>query len=298
MMTGVIFAVDVGGGTIKMGKFTVNGELLERWSIPTRLENNGENILKDIAEEIKAHIGDDSFIGVGIGLPGPVTKEGVILGCVNLGWGTFNVEEKLSSLLDGVRVKAGNDATLAALGEKWKGSGKACEDVVFITVGTGVGGGIVVGGRLVFGVNGAAGEIGHMPLVRGMEERCTCGKRGCLDQVSSATAIVKEAGGNFTEAKEVFEAAKAGDEKALAAVNKAAKYLGLGLAAIASVTNPQIIVIGGGVSKAGDFFIEKIKASFNEHTFTPCKQDVEIKPATLGNKAGIYGAASLILRGW
>ncbi len=297
-MTGVIFAVDVGGGTIKMGKFTVNGELLERWAIPTRLENNGEKILNDIAEDIKKHKDENtSIIGVGIGLPGPVTREGVVLGCVNIGWGTFNVEEELSALLDGIKVKAGNDATLAALGEKWKGSGKACDDVVFVTVGTGVGGGIIVGGRLVFGNNGAAGEIGHMPLVRGMEERCTCGKRGCLDQVSSANAIVKEAG-NFFNAKEVFDAAKEGDEKALAAVNKATKYLGLGLAAIASVTNPQVIIIGGGVSKAGDFFIDRIKESFEEHAFGPCKQEVEIRHASLGNKAGIYGAASLILRGW
>jgi len=295
-MTGVIIGVDVGGGSVKMGMFTVNGELMSKWEIPTRCEDNGAFILDDIAADIKLHIEDNNLIGVGIGLPGPVNNDGVILGCVNLGWGTFNVEEKLSLLLGGVRVKAGNDATLAALGEKWKGSGKACENMVFITVGTGVGGGLIVGGRLVFGSNGAAGEIGHMPLVRGMEERCTCGKRGCLDQVSSATAIVKEAG-NFENAKEVFDAAKEGDEKALAAVNKAAKYLGLALASIVSVTNPEVIIIGGGVSKAGDFFIEKIKSSFNEHAFTPCK-DVEIRMATLGNKAGIYGAASLILRGW
>lgn len=296
-MTGVIIGVDVGGGSVKMGMFTVNGELLNKWEIPTRLEEKGINILDDIAEDIKSHLEEQhNLIGVGIGIPGPVNNEGMVLGCVNLGWDTFNVEEKLSSLLGGVRVKAGNDATLAALGEKWKGSGKACENMVFITVGTGVGGGLIVGGRLVFGSNGAAGEIGHMPLVRGMEERCTCGKRGCLDQVSSATAIVKEAG-NFENAKEVFDAAKEGDEKALAAVNKAAKYLGLALASIVSVTNPEVIIIGGGVSKAGDFFIEKIKSSFNEHAFTPCK-DVEIRMATLGNKAGIYGAASLILRGW
>jgi glucokinase len=249
-MRGAIVGVDVGGTNVKMGVFSVNGELLEKWEIPTCLENNGEYVLRDICKEIDEHVDKNQLIGVGIGIPGPVSPEGDVLGCVNLGWGTFNLEGKLSEMLGGIKVKAGNDATLAALGEKWKGSGKTFENVVFVTLGTGVGGGVIVYGRLVFGSNGAAGEIGHMPVAidLDLEASCTCGKKGCLDQVSSATAIV-QAAEDFATAKDVFDAAKNGNEKALAAVDRAAKYLGIALASISSVTNPKLIIIGGGVSK-------------------------------------------------
>jgi len=310
----VCFGVDLGGTTVKIGLFTTEGKLVDSMEIPTRKEDDGSHILSDICEAIDAKLVEkkitrEDLVGVGIGIPGPITKDGTVINCVNLGWGIFNVEEKLSAMLGGVNVKAGNDANVAALGETWQGGGRGFEDLVLVTLGTGVGGGVIIGGKIIPGSNGAAGEIGHIPAVFGDDaETCGCGKKGCLETVGSATGIVRETGKllnrsnedsvlrqmeNFT-CKDIFDAAKNGDKIAAQAVDNLAKQLGKAIAGIAAVTNPQVIVIGGGVSKAGKFLLDKIEESFNEYAFHATK-NVKFSLATLGNDAGMYGAAALIL---
>ena len=282
--------------------------------IPTRKEDDGSHILPDICAAIDAKLVEkqitrDDLLGIGIGIPGPITKDGTVLNCVNLGWGIFNVEEKLSQMLGGVKVKAGNDANVAALGETWQGGGRGFEDLVLVTLGTGVGGGVIIGGKIIAGSNGAAGEIGHIPAVFGDDaETCGCGKKGCLETVGSATGIVREAkkllakseedsvlrGMEEFTCKDIFDAAKDGDKLSMEVVDKLAYYLGNAIAGIAAVTNPQVIVIGGGVSKAGKFLLDKIEENFLANAFHATK-NAKFALATLGNDAGMYGAAALIL---
>lgn len=310
----VCFGIDVGGTTVKIGLFTTEAKLIDSMEIPTRKEDEGSHILPDICAAIDAklvekQIARDDLLGIGIGIPGPITKDGTVLNCVNLGWGIFNVEEKLSQMLGGVKVKAGNDANVAALGETWQGGGRGFEDLVLVTLGTGVGGGVIIGGKIIAGSNGAAGEIGHIPAVFGDDaETCGCGKKGCLETVGSATGIVREAkkllakseedsvlrGMEEFTCKDIFDAAKDGDKLSMEVVDKLAYYLGNAIAGIAAVTNPQVIVIGGGVSKAGKFLLDKIEENFLANAFHATK-NAKFALATLGNDAGMYGAAALIL---
>lgn len=310
----VCFGIDVGGTTVKIGLFTTEAKLIDSMEIPTRKEDEGSHILPDICAAIDAKLVEkqitrDDLLGIGIGIPGPITKDGTVLNCVNLGWGIFNVEEKLSQMLGGVKVKAGNDANVAALGETWQGGGRGFEDLVLVTLGTGVGGGVIIGGKIIAGSNGAAGEIGHIPAVFGDDaETCGCGKKGCLETVGSATGIVREAkkllakseedsvlrGMEEFTCKDIFDAAKDGDKLSMEVVDKLAYYLGNAIAGIAAVTNPQVIVIGGGVSKAGKFLLDKIEENFLANAFQATK-NAKFALATLGNDAGMYGAAALIL---
>lgn len=306
------FGVDLGGTTVKMGLFTVEGSLLEDWEIPTRKEEKGAYVIDDIAESILNKITENALnrediVGVGIGVPGPVTPTGIVKGCVNIGWGDTAVEELLKDKT-GFSVKAGNDANVAALGELWQGGGKGNSSLVMVTLGTGVGGGIVLGGKIITGANGAAGEIGHMSVVYDETETCNCGKKGCLEQVASATGIVKEAkrflaSGNEDSslrsienfsAKDVFDEAKKGDAIAVKTVERLGEYLGIALGHIACVVDPDVFIIGGGVSKAGGFLIDTITKYYVEKTYPQCKK-TPIKLATLGNSAGIYGAAKLVI---
>ncbi|MBQ3664812.1 MAG: ROK family glucokinase [Lachnospiraceae bacterium] len=312
-MEKVCFGIDVGGTTVKIGLFTADAKLVDSMEIPTRKEDEGSHILPDICEAIDAKLVEkkitrENLVGVGIGIPGPITKDGTVLNCVNLGWGMFNVEEKLSQMLGGVTVKAGNDANVAALGETWQGGGRGFEDLVLVTLGTGVGGGVIIGGKIVTGSNGAAGEIGHIPAVDHDAETCGCGKKGCLETVGSATGIVREAKKALARSeepsklreiedfscKDIFDAAKEEDKIALEVVDKLAYHLGKAIAGIAAVTNPQVIVIGGGVSKAGKYLLDKIEDNFNEYAFHATK-NAKFALATLGNDAGMYGAAALII---
>lgn len=310
-MSKYVFGVDLGGTTVKLGLFDVEGTVLDKWEIPTRKEDSGKHILPDIAEAILAKMSEKSIEksqvqGVGIGVPGPVDDKGVIIKAVNLGWDTMNINEELGKLL-GLPVQAGNDANVAALGEMWKGGGQGYENLVLVTLGTGVGGGIIINGKILTGSTGAGGEIGHMHLVDGEEEACGCGKHGCLEQYTSATGIVRLANralakntrptvlkqGEVT-AKDVFDAVKAGDAVAIEIAEQFGCYLGKGLANIAAVTNPQAFVIGGGVSKAGTVLFDYINKYFQQYVFLGCK-NVDFKLATLGNDAGIYGAAKLVI---
>ncbi len=311
-MAQYVFAVDLGGTTVKLGLFDKEGNVLEKWEIVTRKENNGENILPDIAKSIKdkaaeKNIAKEDILGVGIGVPGPVDSKGTIYKAANLGWGVFNVSETLGELT-GLPVKTGNDANVAALGEMWKGGGKGYDSIVAVTLGTGVGGGVIIEGKLVAGSTGAGGEIGHIHVEDNETISCGCGKKGCLEQYASATGIARLANERLAQddmpsslrsvetidAKAVFDAVKAGDALAIEVAEIFGMYLGKGLAAVAAVVNPEAFVIGGGVSKAGEVLFEYIEKNYVKYAFHGTR-NVKFCLATLGNDAGIYGAAKLIL---
>lgn len=307
------FGVDVGGTTCKIGLFETTGKLLDKWEIPTDTSENGKNILDNVARALKERmaadgIGKEEVQGIGIGIPGPVNGKGEVSMCVNLGWGRVAVAEELTDKMDGVPVKAGNDANVAALGEMWQGGGKGYEDMVMVTLGTGVGGGIIVGGKVVAGSHGAGGEIGHITMNPHETASCGCGRKGCLEQYGSATGLARMAkeaqkkehaasaldGIEEPTAKDVFDAYKAGDALAAEVVDKFASVLGRGLSKISCVADPEIFVIGGGVSKAGQPLLDVLQKAFEKEAFPGCK-GTKFALATLGNDAGMYGCVQLIL---
>jgi len=306
------YGVDIGGTGIKTGLFNSAGDLLEKWEISTRKTGNGKDVLKDAADFIKSKntekgLKKENILGIGVALPGPVKDNGYILEMANLGMGHFNIEDEMSDIT-GFKVKAGNDANVAALGEQWKGNGKDFRSMVLVTLGTGVGGGVIHNGKILAGSGGAGGEIGHLPVNPAEEEICGCGKRGCLEQYASATGIVRLAKRALKEtskdsllseaaditSKLVFDLAKQGDALALDIVDEACRYLGYALAMVAQVVDPEAFVIGGGVSKAGDILISHIKKHYVPNVMNALKDRV-FALASLGNDAGIYGCARLIL---
>lgn len=311
-MNKYVFGVDLGGTTVKMGLFAEDATLIDKWEIPTDKAEKGSKILPDIAASIQEKINEKSLekeniIGVGIGVPGPVDSKGVIYTAPNLGWDVFNVNDTLSEML-GLAVKAGNDANVAALGEMWKGGGAGYQNLVTVTLGTGVGGGIIIEGKVLAGYSGAGGEIGHIHVEDNEEKVCGCGNKGCLEQYASATGIVYIAKKRLAKddapsvlrghadfsAKTVWDAVKAGDGVAIEIAEQFGEYLGKGLASIACVVNPEIIVIGGGVSKAGEILLDYIVKNYKPYVFKGSR-DTKFALATLGNDAGIYGAAKLML---
>ncbi len=307
------FGIDLGGTTVKIAWFSESGELLEKWEIPTVTAEGGSRILPDIAASVNGFlerkgISRDRVIGIGIGVPGPVDGKGVVNKCINLGWGVFNIHEELSRLT-GLRVKAGNDANMAALGEAWKGGGEGCENMVFATLGTGVGGGIILDGRPVSGVHGAGGEIGHLVVNKDETEACGCGKFGCAEQYCSATGVVRlakrrlAAGGQSVLAgkepltcKDVFDAGAAGDPIAAEVLEQVYDYMGQFLANVCCVADPEVVVLGGGVSKAGAPLLEGAKRYFDRYIFHAARS-IRFALASLGNDAGAYGAFKLVLDG-
>lgn len=314
-MSKYAFGVDVGGTTVKLGLFNDEGQVLDKWEIPTVKDNGGEKVLPDIAASIKNKMQEKNItaadlVGVGIGAPGAVNADGFMVnGAVNIGWGSFDLAETLKKELDlDVTVKAGNDANVAALGEMWQGGGKGYSNLVAVTLGTGVGGGIIIDGRILTGTNGAGGEIGHICVNDDETEVCGCGNKGCLEQYTSATGIVRMAKIilnttdkpsklrqiQYISAKEIFDAAKEGDELAATLVENHGKVLGKALAQIACVVDPEIFVIGGGVSRAGDILIDTTAKYFAQYAFHACRQ-TKFALATLGNDAGMYGGACSIL---
>ena len=306
------FGVDLGGTTVKIAYFDETGKMLHKWEIPTDRTDSGKHILPDIAAAVRGYLqennlDDASIVGVGIGVPGAVTPDGIVNKCINLGWGVFNIEKELSDLV-GFPVKAGNDATVAAMGECWKGGGQGCRSMVFATLGTGVGGGIVVDGKVIHGIHGAGGEIGHMVLNREETESCGCGKKGCVEQYCSATGIVRIAKQFLTRTdtpsvlrnipeltcKDVFDAGKDGDSLALEILEQVYAYMGEFLANICNVVDPEAVVLGGGVSKAGQPLLDGVQRHFGKYVFHAVS-GVRFALATLGNDAGAYGAFKLIL---
>ena len=306
------FGVDIGGTTIKMSLFEMSGHMVDNWEIPTNTADNGSSILDDVAAVIEGRLVQDgiskeSVEGIGIGVPGPGIQDSVVTGCVNIGWDRVDVAKELGAKT-GLKVRVGNDANVAALGEMWQGGGKGYKNVVMITLGTGVGGGIIVDGHIVTGSNGAGGEIGHTFVEEDEEEICGCGKRGCLEQYASATGIVRlarralAAGGRESSlrgmedltAKDVVDAAKAGDEIGLEVMDKMGKVLGTALANVAGIIDPEVFVIGGGVSKGGSIVTESIRKYYVERAFNACR-NADFALAELGNDAGVYGCVYLLL---
>ena len=305
------FGIDLGGTTVKLAYFDEAGTMLDKWEIPTNTADNGKHILPDIAAAIlkymeEKNISKDQIIGAGIGVPGAVNNKGIVAGCDNLGWGQFSVKDALEPLL-GMTVVAGNDATVAALGECWKGGGQGYKSMVLVTLGTGVGGGIIIDGKPVHGSTGAGGEIGHMVLNRNETATCGCGKSGCVEQYCSATGIARltklalESSDTPSSlralekvvAKDVFDAAKSGDKLALEVLEQVYAYMGEFIANICCVVNPEIVVFGGGVSKAGQVLLDGVKKHFAKWGYHAC-QDTQFALATLGNDAGAYGAFKLV----
>ena len=306
------FGVDLGGTTVKIAFFDETGLMIDKWEIPTVTAGGGSRILPDIAASIQQFIQQKtvdpaSVIGVGIGVPGPVSSKGIVNKCINLGWGVFNIAEELSSLV-GFPVKAGNDANVAALGEYWKGGGKGCDNMVFVTLGTGVGGGIVVEGKLLHGAHGSGAEIGHMVLNRDETVPCNCGKCGCVEQYCSATGIVSLANKALAATDEVtalrtndaltckyiFDSAKAGDGLALQVLDQFYRYMGEFLGNLCDVVDPDAVVLGGGVSKAGQVLLDGIRPYFDLYVFHAAR-GARFALASLGNEAGAYGAFPLAL---
>ncbi|KAI4446798.1 Glucokinase [Eubacterium plexicaudatum ASF492] len=306
------FGVDIGGTTIKMSLFEMTGHMVDKWEIPTNTQNNGSSILSDVAAVIEGRLVQDGISkedveGIGIGVPGPVVQDSVVTVCVNLGWGRVDVAKELAEKT-GLKVRVGNDANVAALGEMWQGGGKGYKNVIMITLGTGVGGGIIINGHVINGSNGAGGEIGHVFVDETEEETCGCGKRGCLEQYASATGIVRMAKRALAadnrestlrsvedlSAKAVLDAAKAGDEMALEVVEQMGKRLGTVLAQAACIVDPEVFVIGGGVSKAGTIITEVIRKYYIERAFNSCR-NADFALAELGNDAGVYGCVYLLL---
>ena len=306
------FGIDLGGTTVKIAYFDETGRMLDKWEIPTVIEGGGTQILPDIATSIRHYmeanqIADTAILGLGLGIPGPVNAKGVVNKCINLGWGVFNVAQELSQLT-GFPVKAGNDANVAALGEFWKGGGQGSDNMVFVTLGTGVGGGIIVEGKLLHGSTGSGAEIGHINLNPKETDRCNCGNYGCVEQYCSATGIVRMAkkylAANDVSSslrtvepltcKDVFDAAKAGDEAACKVLEQFFEYMGRFLGTVCSVVNPEVVVIGGGVSKAGTIITDGLLPYFKKYVFHAAS-NAQFALASLGNDAGAYGAFKLAL---
>ena len=312
-MKNYCFGIDVGGTTVKMGLFQTDGQLVEKWEIPTRTEEGGKAILPDIAayamaKLVEKDISREDVAGIGIGVPGPIDADGVVPHTANLGWGYKEVTKELSELT-GVTCKGGNDANVAALGEMWQGGGRGCKNMVMVTLGTGVGCGIIIDGEIVPGSNGAGGEIGHITVNHHETVPCNCGRKGCLEQYASATGIVRIAREHLAKehesslleeigeisAKAVFDVYKDGDDAtATAIVEEFAKILGNALSNLACVLDPEVFVIGGGVSKAGKPLLDAVEKYYRKAAFSSC-DSIRFALASLGNDAGMYGCVRLIL---
>lgn len=311
------FGIDLGGTTAKVGLFTTTGSLLEKWEVPTDTSNAGEHILENLAAAIQTKMQEKGLTaneveGVGIGVPGPILNASIVpIICANLGgFGNCNIAATLSELLGGLTVKVGNDANVAALGEIWQGIAKGCSSAVMVTLGTGVGGGVIVDGKVIDGAHGAGGEIGHITVNPTETATCGCGKHGCLEQYSSATGVVRcmkklldenpdipcVLRGTEFVAKDVFDAARNGDTLAAREVDEMTTMLGMALANLAATTDPEMFMIGGGVARAGEVLFDPLVRHYKEFAFKSCRE-TPIKAASLGNDAGIYGAVRLIVGG-
>ncbi len=306
------FGVDLGGTTVKLGFFRKDGTLLHKWEIPTDTRDSGKHILPDIAGALRCFLQEKGIakaevLGIGIGVPGPVDSQGVVNKCINLGWEKFSVRQALQELTD-LPVAAGNDANLAALGESWRGGGQGCKNMVLATLGTGVGGGIILDGKPLFGVHGAAGEIGHLVVNPRETQQCSCGKFGCAEQYCSATGIVRLAKEYLNEThcpsalralpeitcKAVFDAAGGSDAAAMEILEQVYDYMGQFLANVCCAVDPETVVLGGGVSKAGPALLAGVKKYFDRYIFH-ASNTITFALAALGNDAGAYGACKLLL---
>lgn len=306
------FGVDIGGTTVKMGLFSGEGELLEKWEIPTKKGTDSKPLLKDVGEEMekclsRKGIKKEEIAGVGMAAPGPVNEEGLLRGAVNIGWGDVFLGREAEKIMEIFPVFIGNDASFAALGEFTFGAGKDVSSLIMITLGTGVGGGVVLNGQVLMGKTGTAGEIGHTTINPFETLTCNCGKKGCLEQYASATGMVRMAEKFLQEsnkpsplrqldkitAKDLWEQAKKGDELALDITKYVSHLLGMAIANACYIVDPEMVVIGGGVSQAGQFLLKMIQEAYAQHVFPHCR-DKKFALAKLHNDAGIYGAAAMV----
>lgn len=309
-----VFGVDIGGTTVKLGLFLTDGTLLEKWEIPTVTDNGGEQILPDVAASVSGKlkqksISFDQVAGIGLGVPGPVGPDSTVYKCINLGWGVFNLKEEMNRLLPEIpNVSAANDANVAALGELWQGGGKGKNSAVMFTLGTGVGGGVIIDGKIVAGANGGGGEVGHIVVEPNETVPCNCGKCGCLEQYASANGIVKMAGTmlekcdtpsalrsipGFTS-KDICDLARAGEEMAYSIIDRCCEYLGRAMSFVACTVDPDVFIIGGGMSRAGCIITDNAFRYYKKYAFH-VSNNTEIAAAELGNDAGIYGCAKMIV---
>lgn len=309
-----VFGVDIGGTTVKLGLFRTDGTLLDKWEIKTKIENGGAQVLPDIAQSIRAKLAEHNISaqeveGIGIGVPGPVDDKDTVFRCINLNWGVFNVRERMNELLPEIpKVAAGNDANVAALGELWQGGARGHDSTVMFTLGTGVGGGVVVGGKIVAGINGGAGEVGHMTVNPHETVQCNCGKFGCVEQYASANGIVRLANtmlaqsekpsalrdmDSFTS-RDICDLAREGEPMASEILDRCCDYLGRAMSYVSCVIDPEVFVLGGGMSRAGSILTERIHRYYEKYAFH-VSTNTPIVIAKLGNDAGIYGSAKMIL---
>lgn len=301
------FGIDIGGTAIKLGLFQTDGTLLEKWQLPTRTEEQGAYVLLDALGSIRAVMARRSILwedveGIGMGVPGPVNDEGTVFRCVNLGWDVFSVPEKMRELEPCLhRVKVSNDVNAAALGELWKGGARGYHSAFLVTLGTGIGGGLVLNDRIVNGANGGAGEIGHFCVDPSEPERCSCGGHGCLEQYASARGLLRcarkampNAPKNMS-AKTVCDMAREGDPVALSLLDQLGHMLGWTLTAVAGSVDPEVFVIGGGLSHAGSILLDRIQSEYRIFAFHAFR-DTRFVLAELGNDAGIYGCVRMLLQ--
>jgi len=305
-----VIGIDIGGTSVKLGIFDIEGKLLDKWSIETLGSYTGEMLIEKIVESISGYLGDKPYdlCSVGMGVPGSVNEEGIVTYAPNVGWKDFDAAGLLSKKL-GVSVAVQNDANTAAFGELKCGSAKDKSSICLLTLGTGVGGGLVVGDKIITGFAGCGGEIGHITVNADETTPCNCGRYGCLEQYASATGIanlakkyMSEADNNTSKlftyenvtAKEVFDCVKDKDELAVEIAEQFGSILGKALSNIACLFNPQIFVLGGGVSNAGDILIHYVQKYFMQNAYADCSK-TEFAIASLGNDAGIYGASRLAI---
>ena len=314
-MNEYVFGVDIGGTTVKLGLFTTGGDLLDKWEIPTRTEDDGSAVLPDVAHSIEQKLTDRNIApaqvaGIGIGVPGPVDSDHTVHKCINLGWSVFNIKQRMNELLPAIpNVAAGNDANVATLGELWQGGGKGYGSAVMFTLGTGVGGGVVIDGKIVAGKNGGAGEVGHMTVNPAETVPCNCGKYGCLEQYASANGIVRMAKVMLSEcdtpsalramdsfsSKEICDLAREGEEMALRIVDRFGDYLGRAMSYVACTTDPDVFILGGGMSRAGAIIVDAAMKYYRKYAFHVSTGTTAVI-ATLGNDAGIYGCARMVIQ--
>ena len=312
-MSSYIFGVDIGGTTVKLGLFSGTGDLLEKWEIPTNIQDNGTHILPDVVCSISDKMAQKGIIteqvtGIGFGFPGPVTPDGVVTHCDNLNLGCLDVKASMAQLMPGIsKIAVENDANVAALGELRQGGGRGYNSAVMFTLGTGVGGGVVLDGSIFSGINGAAGEVGHITVELDETEPCGCGKCGCLEQYASANGIVRLARrmlaacdtpsrlremDTFT-AKEICDLAREGEEMSSAILDRCGKYLGLAMSYVSCTVDPQVYIVGGGMSRAGSILTDAIQKYYRQFAYYP-SMETPIVLAKLGNDAGICGCAGMI----
>lgn len=311
----VLVGIDIGGSTVKLGFINSQGVILKKWEIPTNVTNAGHTIIDDIWNAINTHLQlnelkNKTILGLGVGAPGFIeTATGHVYEAVNIGWKNFDLAKKLKEK-SSLPVFVENDANLAALGEYWIGAGEQANNMIAITLGTGVGGGIIANGSALSGENGMSGEIGHITIDPNGYQ-CNCGRKGCLETIASATGIVRQAmdyikthtdsglaafyeeNGKLT-AKDIFDLASLGDAGSEEIVSNTTDILGLTIANMCTLINPSKVLIGGGVSKAGDQLLTKVTAAFEKYALTRIREACEIRIAKLGNDAGIIGGAFLV----